>query len=184
MPALQTTRLQLREPRDTDFDAVHAYASDPAVVKYTSFGPNTAEQTRAFLMTCSLEIAEVPRRAYTFAVVERTSGRLIGSCGITASEPTGRQFSLGYCFSQSAWHQGYGKEAAGELTRFGFETLNAHRLWALVFVDNKPSTRILERLGYRREGLARESLFARGIWHDVLNFALLRSEYKVNPNPL
>jgi ribosomal-protein-alanine N-acetyltransferase len=174
---LSTTRLLLRDLREADFEAVHEYAADPKVVRYTTFGPNTEEQTRAFLTACALEPAEVPRRSYTLGVIDRTSGQLIGSCGIMQSDGTARQFMLGYCFSRAAWNQGYGKETARALARFGFETLNAHRLWALVFLDNLPSARILEGLGFRREGLARQSLFARGAWHDVITFAQLRSEY-------
>jgi RimJ/RimL family protein N-acetyltransferase len=170
--------LLLRELCDTDFEAVHEYAADPLVVRYTTFGPNTEEQTRAFLTACALEPAEVPRRSYTFAVIDRASGQLIGSCGVVQSDGTARQFMLGYCFGRAAWNQGYGKETARALAHFGFETLNAHRLWALVFLDNRPSARILERLGFRREGVARKSLFVRGAWHDVITFAQLRSEYE------
>jgi ribosomal-protein-alanine N-acetyltransferase len=175
---LQTSRLLLRDPRESDFDAVHAYASDPEVVRYTSFGPNTEDETRAFLTACAQETATLPRRAHTFAVIERRSQQLIGGCGLAVSDATGQQLALGYCFSRAAWHQGYGKETAAELTRFGFEVLGAHRMWALVFVENKPSARILEGLGYRCEGLGKETMFARGAWHDVFTFALLRKEHR------
>ena len=46
---LQTNRLTLRDFVLSDFDAVHAYASDPLVTRFTSFGPNTPEETREFL---------------------------------------------------------------------------------------------------------------------------------------
>jgi ribosomal-protein-alanine N-acetyltransferase len=175
---LQTPRLLLRDLRDSDFDAVHAYASDPEVVRYTSFGPNTENETRAFLAASVLEPAVSPRRSHTFGVIERHSQRLIGGCGVTCSDATGRQLALGYCLNRTVWRQGYGKETAAELTRFGFEVLDARRMWAWVFTQNEPSARILDGLGYRREGVGKESLFARGSWHDVWTFALLRSEYE------
>ena len=69
-----------------------------------------------------------------------------------------------------------GKEAARAMVEFGFDVLAAHRLWADVFVGNEASARILQGLGFRPEGLARKSVFARGAWHDVLIFARLRSD--------
>jgi catechol 2,3-dioxygenase-like lactoylglutathione lyase family enzyme len=56
--------------------------------------------------------------------------------------------------------------------------LQAHRLWAHVFVGNAASERILQGLGFRREGLAPQSLYLRDAWHDILTFGQLRSEWR------
>ena len=48
-PPLQTGRLVLRELTDSDFGAVHAYASDPEVVRYMPWGPNSEAETREFI---------------------------------------------------------------------------------------------------------------------------------------
>lgn len=46
---IRTERLLLREFREADFDAAHVYASDPEVVRYMDWAPNTLDDTRAFL---------------------------------------------------------------------------------------------------------------------------------------
>jgi RimJ/RimL family protein N-acetyltransferase len=170
-----TPRLVIRNFEATDFEAVHAYASDPIVTRYTSFGPNSEEETHAFLDRARAAAATTPRLDYTLAVVERESETLIGSIGLVSSDATGQQYSFGYCFNRAYWGRGLGKEAATAVVVFGFDVLGAHRLWAYVFAGNEPSARILRRLGFRQEGLARQAVFARGAWHDVLNFARLRS---------
>jgi len=176
-PALPTTaRLVLRNFESTDFDAVHAYASDPIVTRYTNFGPNTEEETRSFLDRVCAACTAIPRTDYSLAVVERESKSLIGTIGLVASDTTGRQHTFGYCFNRAYWGQGLGKEAAAAMVEFGFDALQAHRLWTYVFAGNEASARILQGLGFRQEGLARQSVFARGAWHDVLNFARLRSD--------
>ncbi|HEY2780751.1 MAG TPA: GNAT family protein [Steroidobacteraceae bacterium] len=76
------------------------------------------------------------------------------------------------------WRRGFGKEAAAAMVQFGFEQLQAHRLWADVFTGNTASVRILEGLGFREEGLALQSLYLRNSWHDILTFALLRTEWR------
>jgi ribosomal-protein-alanine N-acetyltransferase len=175
---IETDRLTLRDLALSDFDAVHEYASDPLVTRYTSFGPNTIEDTGEFLARTTEALLATPRRVYTFAVIERGSGQLIGSCGVQSCDSTDQHYMFGYCFNRDWWQQGFGKEAASALVQFGFERLNAHRLWAHVFAGNTASVRILEGLGFRQEGLALQSLYLRNSWHDILSFAQLRSEYQ------
>ena len=177
---LQTDRLILRELAQSDFDAVHEYASDPLVTRYMSFGPNTVDETRAFLTRSIDSAGATPRRNYTFAAVERTSGELIGGCGLEQCDGTGQHYVFGYCFNRNWWRRGLGTETAGALVQFGFERLRAHRLWAHVFAGNAASVRILEGLAFRQEGLALQSLYLRNSWHDILTFAQLRSEWLAN----
>src|SRR6266403_1808386 len=84
---LHTHRLTLRDFVLSDFDAVHTYASDPLVTRFTSFGPNTLEETRDFLSRSIDAGAASPRQVHTFAVIEQSSGRLIGSCGLEQCRP-------------------------------------------------------------------------------------------------
>jgi RimJ/RimL family protein N-acetyltransferase len=174
---LRTQRLLLRDLVLSDLDEIHAYASDPLVTRFTAFGPNTLADTRAFLERSIVASAALPRRSYTFAVVEHGSGSLIGSCGMEQSDLTGRQYIFGYCLNRQWWSSGFGTEAAGALVQFGFEHLRAHRLWAHVFLGNVASEKILQKLGFRREGLALQSLFLRDAWHDILTFGQLQAEW-------
>jgi ribosomal-protein-alanine N-acetyltransferase len=174
---LQTKRLILRDFAQSDFDAVHQYAADPLVTRYTSFGPNTADETRAFLARSIESATATPRRSHAFAAVERATGELIGGCGLDQCDDTGQHYVFGYCFNRNWWRQGLGKEAASALVQFGFERLRAHRLWAHVFAGNAASVRILEGLAFRQEGLALQSLHLRNSWHDILTFAQLRHEW-------
>jgi ribosomal-protein-alanine N-acetyltransferase len=174
---IQTPRLILRDFVLSDFDAVHAYASDPLVTRFTSFGPNTPEETREFLNRSVHAASVSPRQIHTFAVIEQDSGHLIGSCGLEQCDGTGRHYAFGYCFHRHWWGRGFGKEAAAALVQFGFDRLQAHRLWAHVFLGNTASERILEGLQFRREGLALQSLYLRNAWHDILTFGQLRSEW-------
>jgi RimJ/RimL family protein N-acetyltransferase/catechol 2,3-dioxygenase-like lactoylglutathione lyase family enzyme len=180
---LQTHRLILREFVLSDFDAVHDYASDPLVTRFTSFGPNTVEETRDFLNRSIHAGSVSPRQAHTFAVIEQSSGHLIGSCGLQPCDGTGRHYAFGYCLHRHWWGRGFGQEAARALLQFGFDRLQAHRIWAHVFLGNTASTRILEGLGFRREGLALQSLYVRNAWHDLLTFGQLRSEWLAGNPP-
>ena len=69
---LTTQRLFLRDYRPEDFEAVHAYSSDPENVAHMVYGPNTPEQTRIYLeQTCPEQAAAEPRMHYNFALALR-----------------------------------------------------------------------------------------------------------------
>ena len=174
---IHTSRLSFREFTVDDFGAVHAYAGDPEVTRYTAFGPNTPEQTRGFLQLASDQAAQADRGHYTFALIHEETKTLIGSCGFMRSDTSGPQYSFGYVLHKDWWGQGLATEAVAALVELGFEELQAHRLWAHVFVGNTASERVLQKLGFRLEGCARKAMFVREAWHDLQTFAMLRSEW-------
>lgn len=173
--AIQTTRLSFREFTLDDYDAVHAYASDPEVTRYTAFGPNTPEQTRGFLQRVS---ALQERANYTFALIHKETNQLIGSCGLDRTDTNGPQYSVGYVLRRDWWRQGLVSEATAALVKFGFSELRAHRLWAHVFLGNTGSERLLQKLGFRYEGCALKAFFIRDAWYDLQTFGMLRSEWQ------
>ena len=177
-PAIQTVRLSFRDFTANDYDAVHSYASDPEVTRYTAFGPNTPEQTRGFLQLVSGEPSQDDRANYSFALIHKETKQLIGSCGLMRSDTNGPQYSFGYVLRRDRWGQGLALEATTALVKFGFGELRAHRLWAHVFVGNKASEKLLQKLGLRYEGCALKAFFVRSAWHDLQTFAMLRSEWE------
>lgn len=177
-PAIETTRLSFREFTLGDYDAVHAYASDPEVTRYTAFGPNTPEQTREFLQRVSGVSALQERANYTFALIHKETNQLIGSCGLDRTDTNGPQYSCGYVLRKDWWRQGLVSEATAALVKFGFSELRAHRLWAHVFLGNTGSERLLQNLGFRYEGCALKAFFIRDTWHDLQTFGMLRSEWQ------
>lgn len=171
---LLTPRLELRDFRPDDFAAVHAYASDPLVTRFTSFGPNTEEQTRGFLDTMLKEASAHPRSNHNLAVVARESGTLFGGCGLIGRGE--RVHELGYVLNRAWWGRGFATEIVGALLAFGFGELSAHRIYARVAPENAPSSRVLTRHGFRLEGHLRKETLVRGEWQDSLLYAILEEE--------
>lgn len=58
---------------------MHAFASDPEVTRHTEWGPNTPEDTAAFLREAMSEAGTRPRTRYALALVSRADEALIGS---------------------------------------------------------------------------------------------------------
>lgn len=178
MPPIRTSRLELRDFRADDIDAVHAYASDPLVTRYTSWGPNTEAETREFLETVAAEAASPARRSFALAVVLREGEALIGSCAIMSRREMYREYEIGYVLHRDHWGRGIASEVAAALLGFGFGELGAHRIYAQVDPENEPSSRLLKRLGFRQEGHFRKDLLLRGEWRDSLVLAMLDEEWR------
>jgi RimJ/RimL family protein N-acetyltransferase len=168
---LVTHRLLLREFSAADQEAVHAYASDADVVRYSDWGPNSPDETAAFLAGTRLEAVAAPRTDYTLAVVERGFGALIGAAHLRMTSREHRRGEVGYVLARAYWGNGYATEAAGALLGFGFDELGLHKVSATCDPDNVASARVLAKLGLRREGYLREHLLIRGYWRDRRLFA-------------
>lgn len=79
--------------------------------------------------------------------------------------------------NRNYWNKGYGTEAMSLLLDYAFKHRNLRRIEALVLEDNIGSCHMLEKLGYKREGLLRDSVYKYGEYKNQILYALLREEY-------
>lgn len=180
--ACESERLLLREFSMDDLAGVQRYACDMRVVEHLTFGPNNESDSVEFLRRCQLDRAAQPRQDHAFAIVRQADSELVGSCGLHLRPWRKRTAELGYCLAYEFWGNGYAREAVAALVTYGFESLDLHRICAVADPENVPSLRLLERLGFRREGHLRKDEYLRGQWRDSLVYAVLADEWRVPPD--
>ncbi|OJD34676.1 glycosyltransferase family 25 protein [Diplodia corticola] len=89
-----------------------------------------------------------------------------------------RSAELGYWLGEAAWGRGIMTEAAAAYADWVFETVpRLERLGGCVYSGNVGSVRVLEKIGFRREGSLRRSVWKGGVWRDLDLFGLLRDEW-------
>ena len=174
---LTTERLILREFQASDWPAVLAYQSDPRYLRYYAWTDRTPEEVRAFVGMFLEQQRAQPRTKYQLAVTLKSTGQLIGNCGVRLAEEGAQVGDIGYELSPDHWGRGYATEAARAIMAFGFETLHLHRIWAECIAENTRSARVLEKLGMQLEGRLREHTFFKGRWWDLLRFGVLDQEW-------
>ena len=103
---IETERLILRELDEEDFSAVHAYGSDPEVVEYLPWGPNTAQVTQDFIERNLERAAAEPRLEFVFAVVPKETDEPVGSVGIYLPSADAHLAMLGYASGPPAAPEG------------------------------------------------------------------------------
>lgn len=117
-------------------------------------------------------------RALRFTIRERQSGRLLGVVGLEACVEMHRCCELGYWLRQDSSRHGYMTEAATLCVDFGFRTLGMHRVRVAAATGNHPSLRVIGRLGFHFEGIARHAEWCDGRWLDHAVFSLLEHEWR------
>ena len=175
---VRTERLLLRDFRPTDFDAVHAYGSDPEVARYMEWGPNMPDDTRFFLGRALANQAAWPRLDFGLAIEHIEAGMVIGSINLRLCDAGNRTAEIGYSLHRDHWRQGITYEAARALVDIAFGTLGLHRVIATCDVRNTGSFSVMEKLGMRREGLMRQDREIKGAWRNTYLYAVLAEEWK------
>jgi len=87
--------------------------------------------------------------------------------------------SIGYWVDQAAAGQGLIPEAVVVVLKFAFETLRLHRVEVAIIPRNRPSRRVVEKLGMRAEGVALGFLEINGEWEDHVRYAMTAEEWAV-----
>jgi RimJ/RimL family protein N-acetyltransferase len=176
MTGLDGVGVRLRPVVAADYRVLHGWYSDPDLVApFDRFAVDTYD---SFVRSVEASPDDPASLAPRFAVEERSSGALVGAVGHYVAHPVLEYVDVWYLIGNPAVRgRGYGRESVELLVGYLFDTRSIERVGAAVDVDNAPSNRLAEGLGFRREGTLRSSLFHHSRWHDVHVYGITRSEW-------
>jgi RimJ/RimL family protein N-acetyltransferase len=173
LPAIETARLRLRPLLEADIPAHYAVFSDPDVARYWSREPWTdiaqAEESMKSILAAQADGSEA-----RFGIELLSTGELIGNVGLHHFFGSNRRCEIGYALGSGHWGQGYATEALRVAIRHGFDALDLNRIEADIDPRNIGSARVLEKLGFRKEGFMPERWFVFGEFADTVNYGLLK----------
>ncbi|TFY75485.1 hypothetical protein EWM64_g8525 [Hericium alpestre] len=170
----QSDRLLYRGLHTADLDALHAIYSTYAVQAaetrdWVAPRPESFRDTLTMWSKCAL-----------FAtVVEKESGRVVGTTSIRAPFQRDREGEVAIALAEDVWGKGYGIEVMRWTVERGFEGLGLHRLALGVFETNESAVAVYKKVGFVEEGRNRKAVWIEGRWWDVILMAILEDEYWV-----
>lgn len=176
LPTIETERLRLRWLAPADVPALFAIFGDAEVCRYWS-SPPLPDTAAAEALLREIEASFTARSLFQWGIAERDSDAVIGTCTLASLSAEHRRAEVGFALARSAWGRGYLAEALPALLAFGFDTLGLHRIEADVDPRNARSIRVLERVGFQREGFMRERYHLAGEIQDAVMYGLLRHEW-------
>ena len=170
--------LRPAEMRDFEKWAVLRERSRKFLTPWEPIWPSDDLTRGAFRRRLRRHSEEIDRdEAYPFLIFREADKALLG--GLTLGQirrGVAQAGTLGYWMGEPYAGQGYMGRAARATAAFGFATLRLHRIEAACIPHNTASVRLLERVGFHREGYARAYLRINNVWQDHLLFALLESD--------
>ncbi|MEJ8306346.1 GNAT family protein [Saccharibacillus sacchari] len=175
-PRLDTPRLILREAKAEDRDGLFALYADEEVMRYLPLDPFESVEEADDEMGWHARIFR-EQTGIRWMIEERDTGAFVGTCGFLGLEREHNRMEIGYDLAREHWGKGLMPEAIRAVLHFGFGPLAANKIEARVDPDNAASIRLMDKLGFVREGLLRQHEFEKGRYVDLAAYAILRSEY-------
>ncbi|MDQ0225931.1 GNAT family N-acetyltransferase [Metabacillus niabensis] len=172
-PRLETDRLILREMTKEDAEGIFACFSNEDVTRY--YGQETLEkieQAEKIVDFFSKSYSE--KRGIRWGIERRGTKGIIGTIGFNAWLPKHKRAEIGYELHPDYWRNGYTLEAVLKVISYGFEKLDLTRIGAVVFIENKASNNLLEKVGFQKEGVLRDYMYQNGKAYDTFVYSLLR----------
>lgn len=170
---LKSKRLILRPFTMDDIDDVFLYASDDVVTKYLTW-PSYKDIS---------EIVDVVKTYYidksgVFAIELEEEEKCIGCIDLRLYIEDNKA-SFGYALNRSYWNKGYMSEALNLILDFSFSKLELNRVEATHYIGNEGSGRVMQKCGMRYEGTGIQEVKVKGIFYDVVHYAILREEWLI-----
>ena len=175
LPVLAGRRVRLRPPGPADVPDLLALFGDANALRYWSHGPlPDLAAARVYYDGMVSGLAE--RRLFQWAV---TAGddRLVGTVTLVGWDRANRRAEVGFIVLPSRQGRGLATDAVAAVLAWAFGPMGLHRVEADVEPPNAASLRVLDRLGFRREGLFRERWWTRGRWTDSVMLGLLADDF-------
>jgi ribosomal-protein-alanine N-acetyltransferase len=175
-PTLRTARLLLGTFTPEDAPELQRLAGAREIADTTVSIPHPYDLDHALAWIGQQRREAVRGRATNFAIRLLPDGPLIGSAGLRDIDPEHLQAELGFWIGREWWGQGYAREAAAAVIRFGFESLELNRICAHHMARNPAAGKVLRALGMRQEGLLRQRVRKWGVYEDVVLYAIVRDD--------
>ena len=176
MIKFETARLLIRDHIASDLADYHRWISDDEVMSFVIFGKSASIEESIILFAEALAGQFSSNRTkYFLTVLEKSSDRIIGDCGITVTEKQvhGGIGEIGYVLLKEFRGHGYAGEIARKLIEYCFDELKLHKIVAHCDSENSASEQVMLRCGMIKEGESKKCRYMNGVWKDELQYTLI-----------
>ncbi|MGI0116463.1 GNAT family N-acetyltransferase [Zooshikella sp. RANM57] len=181
--SINTSQLTLRPITTHDAQALFSLFSDQETMRYWSSPPiKKIHEADELIERCIANYQT--QQALCLGLEHQNTAQLIGTCTLFSIHQASRRAELGYVLKRDHWGRGLMHEALNAFIHFAFTALDLHRLEADIDPRNHASKRILQRLGFNKEGLLRERWIVNGEMSDTELYGLLQHEWSAQQQTL
>ncbi|MGE7113405.1 GNAT family N-acetyltransferase [Lysinibacillus sp. NPDC047702] len=153
---IDTKRLYLRKMKIEDANNLFQIWSDPDVTKYMNI-INLTDVKQAQEMITILDQLAKEQKGIRYSIIEKTSQKIIGSCGFNSFDEENNTAEIGYELGKAYWGKGFAQESITALIHYAFTALHIKKIEAKVEPANKNSIKVLEKLKFSYIGTLPET---------------------------
>lgn len=176
---IETAHLTLRPFAESDLDDLYEYAQVPGVGEAAGWKHHEDKAESEAVLKMFIEGHR------TFAIVEKASGRVIGSVGL---EPSAAVYNgagigtnindVGYVIGKNYWGKGYANEVVRAILGYAFCVLHLDAVTCGIFAGNDSSKAVVQKCGFKCVAEGKYTT-PQGAVHDALYYAITNAEYGV-----
>ena len=157
-----------------DYQNYYDYLNNPSVAAYLSSEdlPDSIESSiRELNYWCSLYNY---KSSFYWALSTKYSNQMIGTCGFNHWNKSQQRAEISYDLNKDYWNKGIMTKSIKSIINFGFQHMNLIRIQATVAIDNLPSIKMLEKVGFKQESLLQNYGVLHGVTKDFFMYALVK----------
>lgn len=176
IPLIETENLLLRKIVPEDAGDMFRYSSREDVTEYLTWSPHkTPEETARYIKL--LQKKYIQGAFWDFGVVEKESGKMIGTAGFTSFEIDTNLAEIGYVISPEFSGRGYATEATCAVMKFGFAVFDVDKICARYIDGNAASERVMQKLGMSYVTTYKNSFYIKNTYKTVHEYAVTKKEF-------
>lgn len=169
-PVIETKRIALRPLKESDVPVLQEWMPDKSIYTYWGKGPGKADKNPKLLF----EKDEKATKSFHLGIVVKEEDKAIGDLWVYLIE-NNRMAKVAIRVAKDYQGKGIASEALKAMIEFCFTKTELQRIWSDVDIRNTASIKLLEKCGFRREGLIRQGMMV-NTWCDYYIYGLLRED--------
>ncbi|MBU0596766.1 GNAT family N-acetyltransferase [Patescibacteria group bacterium] len=164
-----SNKVEIRRQRVSDAKRFFEILTNPNFIYFTA-NPKSMEDEKEWLRGNTLRRKQ--NFAHSFSILYKND--VAGGCGLKINQHRQHEGEVGYFVDEKYWGNGIATKAVKKLEKIGFGKLRLKRIIILMNPKNIASKKVAIKCGYKKEGLMKKAVFAKGKYHDVYLYAKVK----------
>ena len=175
---LKGKRINLRSFKKSDAESLCENIKPKIIKRYTANIPHPYNLKHAIIFIKKSKLRERKKEEYSLGIELKETKKIIGGISLMKIDLKNKNAELGYWLGKNYWGRGLTTEAVGLMLDFAFNKMKLNSVYARVFEENKGSSKVLIKSGFKQEGVQRQRFYRFGRWHHMPQYSILKHEYK------
>ncbi|MDD3284536.1 MAG: GNAT family protein [Patescibacteria group bacterium] len=173
---IKGNKINLRPMKISDVDSIVENINDKLIARYTQRLPYPYFKKDAIDFIKKQKIGKDTK--LNLGIQDKKSGKIIGGIGLDEINQKNKSAVLGYWLGKKYWGNKIMTEATKLIINYAFKNLKLQRIQATVMHPNIVSMKVLEKNGFKCEGILRKKILKNNKWMDIHVFGLLKNEFR------